>query len=458
MSGLPEEELQSRGNSQPWLEQMRELKETAAQVSAARGNILQAVREVLGDHGVQEEKREEILQLTQAAIKKVLENYHQMPDWALEAIGAAIDKERTSKSYGGQGKKTWWLPPFGFSSANPPETILQPRIAPGDCWPFQGSRGHVVIRLPEQIWPTAFTIWHISKAVSPSGEVSSAPKEFAVSGVDEATAETLLGTFTYDVHKEIAQTFHVQKELPRTFRYIKFQVQSNWGNPEYTCVYRVQVHGKTASPNDHPSSLDPAQACVAVACRRCRFSRAPGCRVAWGCWGYNPQESQRQERFQMAKREAAASLEEAQKADLFRRKAVGGAAEPELIEREQWSELIEAVREQAEIKKLLTNKLQRLLERWEALQDPTAFRGKTVQADETGESLMQEMVAMRLEERLASRRHKITSWLRRLLLFLAFLQIAILILVLLKRDVLNWVLPPKLAAAFGSRPARSRFF
>ncbi|KAM6189202.1 SUN domain-containing protein 3-like [Sarcoramphus papa] len=175
-----------------------------------------------------------------------------MPDWALEAIGAAIDKERTSKSYGGQGKKTWWLPPFGFSSANPPETILQPRIAPGDCWPFQGSRGHVVIRLPEQIWPTAFTIWHISAAVSPSGEVSSAPKEFAVSGVDEATAETLLGTFTYDVHKEIAQTFHVQKELPRTFRYIKFQVQSNWGNPEYTCVYRVQVHGKTASPNDHP--------------------------------------------------------------------------------------------------------------------------------------------------------------------------------------------------------------
>ena len=38
----------------------------------------------------------------------------------------------------------------------------------------------MVIRLPEKIWPTAFTIWHISKAVSPSGEVSSAPREFAV--------------------------------------------------------------------------------------------------------------------------------------------------------------------------------------------------------------------------------------------------------------------------------------
>ncbi|NWI25483.1 SUN2 protein, partial [Sula dactylatra] len=75
---------------------------------------------------------------------------------------------------------------------------------------FQGSRGHVVIWLPQQIWPTAVTIWLVSKAVSPSREVSSAPKDSAVSGVDEASAETLLGTFTYDVHKEITQTFHVQ--------------------------------------------------------------------------------------------------------------------------------------------------------------------------------------------------------------------------------------------------------
>ncbi|XP_075593684.1 SUN domain-containing protein 3-like [Balearica regulorum gibbericeps] len=199
---------------------------------------------------------QEILRLAQAAIEKALDSYPQMRDWALEALGATIDEKRTSKSYGGQGKKTWWLFPFAFSSANPPETILQLRIAPGSCWAFQGSRGHVVIRLPEPIWPTAFTIWHISKAVSPSGEVSSAPKEFAVSGVDEAMAETLLGMFTYDVHKEIAQTFHVQTELPRTFRSITFQVHSNWGNPEYTCVYRVQVHGKTASHNDRPQAQE----------------------------------------------------------------------------------------------------------------------------------------------------------------------------------------------------------
>ncbi|NXI69727.1 SUN3 protein, partial [Anseranas semipalmata] len=152
--------------------------------------------------------------------------------------------ERTSKSYGGQGRKKWWFFPL-FSSAKPPQTILQPSISPGHCWAFQGSQGHVVIRLPEKIWPMAFTIWHISKAVSPSGEVSSAPKEFAVSGVDEDKAETLLGLFVYDVDGMTAQTFHVQKQPPKIFRYIKFQVQSNWGNLEYTCIYRVEVHGQT---------------------------------------------------------------------------------------------------------------------------------------------------------------------------------------------------------------------
>ncbi|XP_061314152.1 SUN domain-containing protein 3-like [Pezoporus flaviventris] len=232
-------------NSQAQVNQ--DFKQKVPQVYAARGRVLNIVREVLKDHAVQEEQIEEILQLTEVAIKKVLENYVLMPDWALEAIGASIDEERTSKSYGGEGMMTWLLSLFTFLFANPPVTILQPSVTPGNCWPFHGSQGHVVIRLPVHIWPTAFTVWHISEAVSPSGEVSSTPREFTVFGVDEAMAETLLGTFTYDVHKGIAQTFHVQKELPGTFRYIKFQVQSNWGNPEYTCVYRVQVHGTMAS-------------------------------------------------------------------------------------------------------------------------------------------------------------------------------------------------------------------
>ncbi|NXD17437.1 SUN3 protein, partial [Nothocercus nigrocapillus] len=88
---------------------------------------------------------------------------------------------------------------------------LQPDVSPGHCWPFPGSRGQVVIKLPAQIQPTALTMQHIFKAVSPSGTVSSAPRDFSVSGVDaEGEEETLLGTFMYDVEKEGMQTFSLK--------------------------------------------------------------------------------------------------------------------------------------------------------------------------------------------------------------------------------------------------------
>lgn len=234
VSAGPVHELPCVGNSPVCLE----LKMKTIQFSARKDLILDAVFHSLEENGIDGLKREEILQLTREAVEKVMKHDTWLPSWALKTMGATIDVERTSKSYGGNR----WLSPF-FSSAKPPETILQPDISAGNCWAFQGSRGHVVIRLPEKIWPTAFTLWHISKAVSPSGEVSTAPREFVVSGVDEDEGEALLGSFIYDVDGEIAQTFPVQEEPRKAFRQIKLEVRSNWGNAEYTCVYRADVHG-----------------------------------------------------------------------------------------------------------------------------------------------------------------------------------------------------------------------
>ncbi|NWZ60855.1 SUN2 protein, partial [Haliaeetus albicilla] len=129
-------------------------------------------------------------------------------------------------------------------------------LSPGDCWPLQGRQGQVVIRLPARVHPTAVTMQHIYKDVSPSGTVTSAPRDVAVFvslcwallGVDaDGEEETLLGTFTYNVAKEAIQTFPLKDApLPRAFSYIKLLVKTNWGNPAYTCIYRVQVHGKMA--------------------------------------------------------------------------------------------------------------------------------------------------------------------------------------------------------------------
>ncbi|NXN53449.1 SUN3 protein, partial [Rynchops niger] len=124
---------------------------------------------------------------------------------------------------------------------------------PGYCWPFQGSWSEVLIRLPTQITPTAITIQHTSKMASPLGTVSSAPRDFTVSvslcwalgGLDEeGKQETLLGAFTYILQKGPNQTFPLQNEIPRGFRFLKLGIRSNWGKPGYTCIYRVQVHGK----------------------------------------------------------------------------------------------------------------------------------------------------------------------------------------------------------------------
>ncbi|KAF1418521.1 SUN domain-containing protein 2, partial [Spheniscus humboldti] len=134
--------------------------------------------------------------------------------------------------------------------------------SPGYCWPFQGSRTEVLIRLPAQIRPTAVTIQHTSKRASPLGTVSSAPRDFTVSvslcralgagtwprgkaGLDEeGKDETLLGTFTYTMQKEPTQTFPLQDGTPSFFWVLKLVIQSNWGKPGYTCIFRVRVHGK----------------------------------------------------------------------------------------------------------------------------------------------------------------------------------------------------------------------
>ncbi|NXT08109.1 SPAG4 protein, partial [Prunella fulvescens] len=127
-------------------------------------------------------------------------------------------------------------------------------VFPGNCWAFKGHQGQVVIKLPARVYLTAITVQHISKDASPSGTIISAPKDIAVfvsllgtsGGVDaDKEEETLLGVFTYNVEKNPTQTFPLKNMLlPRAFSRVKLLVKSNWGNPWYTCIYRVKVHGK----------------------------------------------------------------------------------------------------------------------------------------------------------------------------------------------------------------------
>ncbi|KAM6230713.1 sperm-associated antigen 4 protein-like [Porphyrio hochstetteri] len=96
----------------------------------------------------------------------------------------------------------------------------------------------------------AVTILHPSKISSQLGAASSAPRDFTVSGLDEkGKGRTLLGTFTYVMQKEPTQTFLLENGIRRAFQFLKLVIQSNWGKPGYTCIYRVQVYGKAVETN-----------------------------------------------------------------------------------------------------------------------------------------------------------------------------------------------------------------
>ncbi|NXK97627.1 SUN1 protein, partial [Formicarius rufipectus] len=123
-----------------------------------------------------------------------------------------------------------------------------PDMYPGNCWAFKGSQGYLVVRLSMKIYPTAFTVEHIPKTLSPTGNITSAPRNFSVYGLDDEYQEEgkLLGEYVYDQEGEPLQMFPVMEENEDAFQIVELRIFSNWGHAEYTCLYRFRVHGKPA--------------------------------------------------------------------------------------------------------------------------------------------------------------------------------------------------------------------
>lgn len=55
-----------------------------------------------------------------------------------------------------------------------------------------------------------------------------------------------MGTFAYDQDGEPIQTFYFQASKMATYQVVELRILTNWGHPEYTCIYRFRVHGEPA--------------------------------------------------------------------------------------------------------------------------------------------------------------------------------------------------------------------
>lgn len=221
------------------------------------------------------------------------------PDFALQSSGASVLSSLTSETYmlrpSSISGKFWGLfTDSGHISGRPPLTALHYDIHDGHCWPFAGSHGQLGIVLGALIYIEAITIDHVAAAIAVNGQ-RSAPRDMEVWGLVEGRdnvakvdawraamaqeghgpgrpdippgsflyprAETLIprpeikypeyiriASFQYDIHSPTnIQTFPVDGEIKGLgidFGVVVLMVKSNWGMRDYTCLYRVRVHGQ----------------------------------------------------------------------------------------------------------------------------------------------------------------------------------------------------------------------
>ncbi|XP_056608779.1 SUN domain-containing protein 1 isoform X1 [Triplophysa dalaica] len=205
--------------------------------------VTQAIVQTTGAAGISEEQVQQIVQRT---LKLYSEDRTGQVDFALESGGGSILSTRCSETYETKTAlmSLFGLPLWYFSQS--PRVVIQPDMYPGNCWAFKGSHGYLVIRLSMKVLPTSFCLEHIPKSLSPSGNISSAPRRFTVYGLDDEYQEEgkLLGDYTYQDDGESLQIFPVMENNDKAFQIIEMRVLSNWGHPEYTCVYRFRVHGR----------------------------------------------------------------------------------------------------------------------------------------------------------------------------------------------------------------------
>lgn len=241
---LQREELQAqlRELESKILARVAETQGTSAREAAA------ALSLTLQREGVIGVTEEQVHRIVKQALQRYSEDRIGMVDYALESGGASVISTRCSETY---ETKTALLSLFGIPlwyHSQSPRVILQPDVHPGNCWAFQGPQGFAVVRLSARIRPTAVTLEHVPKALSPNSTISSAPRDFAVFGFDEDLQQegTLLGQFTYDQDGEPIQTFYFQAPTMASYQVVELRILTNWGHPEYTCIYRFRVHGEPA--------------------------------------------------------------------------------------------------------------------------------------------------------------------------------------------------------------------
>jgi SUN domain-containing protein 1/2 len=245
--------------------------------------------------------------LVESAVSRHGKDMLARPDFALHSGGAMVIPSLTSPTFevkpqNLRGQVVGFLTGNGHAIGRPPVTALHHELHNGHCWPFAGSEGQLGVVLAAPTYVTEVTIDHVAKEVA--FDMRSAPREMElwgmVEGKDnvarvkawhndralmrkqlEAQGEEVLeelkevpyprtlpkspqyvrlAKFTYDIRDpHNVQTFPVAQEirdLDVDFGIVVLLVKSNWGRQEFTCLYRLRVHGQRMGETPLPYAED----------------------------------------------------------------------------------------------------------------------------------------------------------------------------------------------------------
>lgn len=161
--------------------------------------------------------------------------------------------------------RTFWKSFSPRPTIHPPEMALSGSNSPGQCWAFAGYSGQLGIQLPVPVRVTSFIIEHTwDKSFT-----ESAPRNVVLWGLVPTDGIDLDPTFrntssnplqprfgtsyfgiqlasvVFDVIQgQPRQTFSLHHAAShRHFDHLVAQILGNWGHPDYTCLYRLEIYG-----------------------------------------------------------------------------------------------------------------------------------------------------------------------------------------------------------------------
>ncbi|KAK7203291.1 hypothetical protein BZA70DRAFT_75124 [Myxozyma melibiosi] len=234
--------------------------------------------------------------LTQTAVEtlveEVLQRYHDglemKVDYADVARDARVNPFVTSPTFIVGGKAERSLMSLVWSQIRQMGEEYNPELTSGDCWPFEGTSGVLGIRLASPIFLTEVAIKHVpfGSPVAPKDfevwaeikddeeraalqqklhdlDVFSRPcddddedcipeqlsKDSSVLLSLDAPNFIKLGRFRYENNGPLhLQSFRFPAAAAQSLRRVPvsnvvFKFDSNWGDPDATCVYKTLVHG-----------------------------------------------------------------------------------------------------------------------------------------------------------------------------------------------------------------------